>query len=81
MKDIGGIKLMQCSQRFLNYMKFSKIFYSGRRDSNGRSQIGFSIIEIIADEIFLRKETSIEPVLEPGERGCLTTMELHHPVF
>ena len=47
---------------------FFKFFYSGR-DSNGRSQIGFSIIEIIADEIFLRK-TSIEPVLEPGERGC-----------
>ena len=45
-----------------------KIFYSGR-DALGRSQIGYSVVEIIEDVITLI-ETIGEPVLEPGERGC-----------
>jgi hypothetical protein len=45
-----------------------KIFYSGR-DTLGRSQIGYSVVEIIEGDIkFI--ETIEEPVLQPGERGC-----------
>tara|TARA_R110002167_G_scaffold299457_2_gene503814 strand:+ start:842 stop:1729 length:888 start_codon:yes stop_codon:yes gene_type:complete len=45
-----------------------KVYYSGR-DKDNVSHIGYSIIEVIEDSITLL-ETSENPILSPGERGC-----------
>lgn len=45
-----------------------RIYYSGR-DDKGRSQIGYSLVEVNNSEITLIK-THNEPILQPGERGC-----------
>ena len=45
-----------------------KVYYSGR-DDQGRSQVGYSTIQIIGEKINVIS-THREPILQHGERGC-----------